>query len=158
MAGDLALKTGTAVTVTSSGGSTTAGSATSAGDVDLRSGGTSNLIEQILGFAELTCQWATTTSIGAGTIVAVLYLVPKLDGTNAADIDSSSGAAYISANYRVGSFIAPKALSTSTNYRFATPVFDLFPALYTVYLLNSSGQTVSANWTLKLLTARGQYT
>lgn len=159
MAGNLALKTGTAVTVTSSGGSTTTGTATSAGDVDFRSGGgTAALVEEIMAFAELTAQWSTTTSIAAGTVVADLYLVPKLDGTNAADVDTTSGSSYIASNYRVGSFVSPKALSTSTNYRFATAVFDLFPGLYTAYVLNRSGQTISANWTLKVLPAEAQYT
>ena len=158
MAGNLTLKTGTAVTVTSSGGSTTTGTATSAGDVDLRAAGTANLIEELMAFAELTAQWGTTTSIAAGTIIADLYLVPKLDGTNAAAVDTTSGSSYIASNFRVGSFVSPKALSTSTDYRFATAVFDLFPALYTVYILNRSGQTISANWTLKILPAEAQYT
>lgn len=158
MAGNLALKTGTAVTITSSGGSTTTGTATSAGDIDLRSSGTANLIEELMAFLELTCQWATTTSIAAGTIVADVYLVPKLDGTNAVDIDTTGGSSYIASNHRVGSFVSPKALSTATDYRFATAVFDLFPALYTVYILNRSGQTISANWTLKILPAEAQYT
>lgn len=158
MSGSLALKTGTAVTVTSSGGSATSGSAASAGDVDFRGSGTANLIEQLMAFAELTCQWGTTTSIAGGTVVADLYLVPKLDGTNAVDIDSTSGSSYIPSNFRVGSFVAPKALSTSTDYRFATAVFDLFPALYTAYIINRSGQTISSNWTLKLLAAEAQYT
>lgn len=158
MAGNLTLKTGTAVTVTSTGGSASNLSAISAGTVDFRSGGTTNLVEELSAFAELTCQWGTITGIAAGTVVGDLYLVPALDGTNYADIDSTGGASYIASNYRVGSFVSPKALSTATDYRFATAVFDLFPALYTVYILNRSGQTISANWTLKILPAEAQYT
>jgi hypothetical protein len=39
-----------------------------------------------------------------------------------------------------------------------TAPFDLFPALYTVYILNRSGQTIAANWTLKILPCEAQYT
>lgn len=67
MAGNLTLKTGTVVTVTSTGASGGTGSAINAGDVDFRSGGTANLIEQLMMVAELTVQWATTTGIAAGT-------------------------------------------------------------------------------------------
>lgn len=158
MAGNLALKTGTAVTVTSSGGSTSNGSATSAGTVDLRSGGTANLIEQLQAIAELTCQWGTVTGIVDGTIVADCYFVPALDGSNYASVDLTSGAAFIASNYRVGSFVAAPAPTASTNYRYATAPFDLFPALYTIYIINRSGQTISANWTLKLLACEAQYT
>lgn len=158
MAGSFYLQTGTAVTVTSTGASTTNLSATSAGTVDLRSGGMTNLIEQLQAIAELTCQWATITGIADGTIVADCYFVPALDGTNYASIDSAAGASYIPSNYRVGSFVAAPAPTASTNYRFALAPFDLFPALYTVYILNRSGQTISANWTLKLLADAARYT
>lgn len=158
MAGNLLLLTGTAITVTSTGASTTNGSATSAGTVDLRSGGTTNLIEQLQAIAELTCQWSTITGIVDGTIAADCYFVPALDGTNYASIDSTSGSAFISSNYHVGSFVVAPAPTASTNYRYATAVFDLFPALYTVYILNRSGQTISANWTLKLLPSAARYT
>lgn len=158
MPGDLALKTGTAVTVTTTGGSATNLSAVSAGDVDFRSGGTANLIEQMLAFAELKAQWSTVSGIAAGSLIADLYLVPKLDGTNAVDIDTTGGASFIPSTFRVGSFMAAKQPTSSTDARFATAVFELFPALYTAYIINRSGQTISANWTLKLLPAEGRYT
>jgi hypothetical protein len=158
MAGNLALKTGTTTTITSSGGSTTTGTATSAGTIDIRSGGTANLVEMIEAYFELTCQWGTTTGITAGTVIADLYLVPAIDGTNYATVDTTSGSSYISSNFRLGSFVSPKALSTSTDYKFATPVGPLFCTIYTVYILNRSGQTISANWTLKVLADQGQYT
>lgn len=158
MAGSLYLQTGTGVTVTSSGASTTNLSAASAGTVDLRSGGTTNLIEQLQAFAELTCQWSTITGIADGTIVADCYFVPALDGSNYASVDLTSGAAFIASNYRVGSFVAAPAPTASTNYLYATAPFDLFPALYTIYIINRSGQTISANWTLKLLAYAARYT
>src|SRR5574340_243198 len=101
MAGNFFLLTGTAVTVTSTGGSTTNGTATSAGTVDLRSSGTANLIEELQAFAELTAQWSTITGIADGTIAADCYLVPALDGTNYASVDTTSGSSYIASNYRV---------------------------------------------------------
>jgi hypothetical protein len=158
MAGNLALKTGTAVTVTSAGGSTTSGTATSAGTVDLRSAGTSNLIEELQAFVELTCQWATITSIAAGTIAADIYLVPALDGTNYATVDTTSGSSYIASTMRVGSCVVTNTPTAATNYQYVTAPFDLFPALYTVYILNRSGQTISANWALKILPCEAQYT
>lgn len=159
MSGDLYLKedAGGVVTVTSTGASTTTGTATSAGTVDLRAAGTTGLIEDLMAVAELTVQWTTTTAIAAGTIVADLYFVPRIDGTNDANIDTTSGSSYIASNYRVGSFIAPNQPSTSTAIRFATAPFDLFPAKYNVYLINRSGQTFNANWTLKIAAARAQY-
>ena len=160
MAGNLALKTGTAVTITSTGAALTTGTAVSAGTIDLRSGGTANLIEQLMAFLELTCQITTITGVIAGTIIADAYLVPALDGTNYVDVDTTGGASYIASNFRVGSFVSPKQLVTLTTYRFATPIFDLFPALYSVYILNRSGETINAsgNWTLKILAAEAQYT
>ena len=161
MAGNILLKelTSTGNTITSTGASTTQGTATSAGTVDFRSGGTSGAVDAIAGYFELTSQWATTTSIVQGSPVADLYLVPAIDGTNFATIDSTSGASYISGNFYAGTFINALAMpSTSTNYRFATPVVELFPSIYTVYIINRSGQTISVNWTLKFVTTEAQYT
>ena len=159
MAGNLLLKelASTGSTITSSGGSTSNGNATSAGagSLDLRSGGTTNAVEALCGYFELTAQWATVTSIAQGTIVADLFLVPSIDGTNYATVDTT----YISPNLRFGQFVnALASPSTSTNYRFATGVGDLFPTLYTPYIINRSGQTISANWTLKFYFAIAQYT
>lgn len=152
------LKTGTATTITSGGTSLANLTAVSAGVIDLRAAGTTNLIEQISAYLELTSQWTTITNITAGVVVADAYLVPSLDGTNYADVDTSSGASYIASDFYAGSFVAPKQLVTVTNYRFATKPFDLFPGLYTVYVLNRSGQTMngSGNWTLKILPASAQ--
>jgi hypothetical protein len=158
MAGNLTLKTGTAVTVTSTGSSVATGTAVSAGTVDLRSAGTANLIEQLMAFAQLTAQFATITSIAQGTIIADLYLVPALDGTNYVTVDTTSGTSYISSAHRVGSFICSKAPTAATDQLYATAPFDLFPALYTAYLLFRAGQTVTANWTLKILPAEAAYT
>lgn len=158
MAGNILILTGTTTSITTTGGSTTTGTATSAGTIDLRSGGTTNLAEMMEAFFELTCQWATITSIAAGNVIGDLYLVPAIDGTNYIDVDTTSGSSVISSNMRFDSFRCAKAPSANTNMRFATASGLLFASLYTVYLLNRSGQTISANWTLKMLAQAARYT
>jgi hypothetical protein len=157
MAGDIRSKERSAVTLTSSGSSLTNGSAGSAGtDLDLRaSGNGDNDLEVVF---ELLCQWGTITGIVKDTTVAALYLVPKFDGTNAADIDTTSGTSALPPSAFGSSFVATKAPTASTNARFVSDVVPLHPMLYTAYILNKSGQTISANWTLKALGAAGRYT
>jgi hypothetical protein len=80
-----------------------------------------------------------------------LYLVPTLDGTNAADVTSSIP----EATYYVGSFLT---LNSSSAKRFCLLNIPLQPLLYTVYLVNNTGQTLSANWGLRVVTSQDQYT
>jgi len=141
-------------TLTSTGASLTNGSGGSAGDIDLRtSGGYEGDFEVQF---ELICQWATITSITNNTIVAELYLVPKMDGTNAPDVDTTSGAS----NFPQSAFgewlVACKAPTANTDMRFTTKKFPVAPRLYTVYLKNRSGQTITANWTLKAIGDQGK--
>jgi hypothetical protein len=98
------------------------------------------------------------TGIAAGTVIADLYLVPAIDGTNFPDIDTTAGASVIPYTMLAGSFVAAKTPGVSTNAVFQSAVADLMPVLYNVYILNRSGQTISANWTLKVLAAAAQYT
>lgn len=157
MAGDIRSKERSAITLTSTGSSLTNGSAGSAGtDLDLRAAGNGdNDLEVVF---ELLCQWATVTGIVKDTIVAALYLVPKFDGTNAPDVDTTSGSSALPPSSFASNFIATKAPSSNTNMRFVSDVVPLHPMLYTAYALNRSGQTISANWTLKALGAAGRYT
>jgi len=157
MAGDLRAKERAIVTLTSSGSSLTTGSAGSAGtDLDARAAG--NAADDLECAFELTCQWGTITGIVANTVIGDLYLVPKLDGTNLPDVDTTSGSSVLPAPTYAGSFVATKAPTASTNARFVSGTVYLRPNLYTAYLLNRSGQTISANWTLKVVSAQGQYT
>lgn len=160
MAGDLFNKERAIVTLTSTGASLTTGSAAAAGtDLDARSaGGTGNEAGDLQGLFELTCQWATITGIVASQIVGELYLVPKLDGTNLPDVDLTSGASVLPPSSFVGAFIATKTPTAATNARFVSPAVAFNPLLYTAHVLNRSGQTISANWTLKVVGVRGQYT
>lgn len=157
MAGNITWKELSIVTLTTTGGSTTNGTATAAGtDLDVRAAG--NAGDTFSGNFLLICQWSTVTGIVAGTIVADLYLVPKIDGTNLPQIDTTSGSSFIPYVFRVGPFSAAKAPTTTTDTYFALPNIDLQPLLYTAYILNRSGQTISANWSLKTVVAYAQYT
>lgn len=157
MAGNILSKEQAIVTLTSTGASLTSGSAGLAGtQLDCRNAG--NAADMLNALFSLTAQWSTVTGIAAGTTIADLYLVPAIDGTNFPDVDTTSGASYIPYTMRAGSFVASKAPGSATNMIFQSSVVDLMPALYNVYILNRSGQTMSTNWTLKALAAAAQYT
>lgn len=162
MAGNLKSKERSIITHTSSGSSLTNGSAgagNATAEFDARSaGGSGNAEGDLQVRFELICQWATITGIAAGTSVAELYLVPKLDGTNLPDIDTTSGSSRLPASCLAAVFEATKAPTANTNMRFISQIIDVFPALYTPYIVNRSGQTIAANWTLKSVPAQGQYT
>lgn len=157
MAGSILLKEQSIITLTSTGASLTTGSSGLAGtQLDCRAAG--NAADLFTASLSLTAQWATVTGIAAGTTIADIYLVPAIDGTNFPDIDTSTGASYIPFTMRVGSFVASKAPTATTNALFQSAPIDLMPVLYNVYIINRSGQTISANWTLKALAAAAQYT
>ncbi len=159
MAGDIRQKERAIVTLTSSGASLSNGSAGIANgtaNFDARSGG--NFADDFAAQFELICQWATVTGITAGTIVADLYLLPRLDGTNAPDIDTTSGTSRLPFNAYVGSFEATKAPTANTDTRFITAPVAFNPLLFVPYIIGRSGQTMSANWTLKAVGVQGQYT
>lgn len=156
MAGNILLKEQAVVTLTTTGASLTSGSAGLAGALDCRAGG--NAADLFAAMASLSVQWATVTGITALTTVADLYFVPAIDGVNFPDIDTTAGASNIPFPQRVGSFVAPKAPTVNTNALYQSIPFELMPVLYNLYILNRSGQTMSANWTLKVLAAAAQYT
>ncbi len=160
MAGDLFLKEGTIATLEANGGSVSNGSAVEANDatLDVRSGGLSGVVQNLDAQFELVCQWATITSIVAGIVAAELYLLPALDGTNYPDADLTGGASVLPIpGCYVGNFTVAKAPTANTNMRFVSPVVRLRPFLYKVYILGRAGQTISAGWTLKVMSARYQY-
>lgn len=159
MAGDIRAKERSIVTLTSSGSSLTSGSAgagNGTADFDARSSG--NAPDDLQAQFELVCQWATITGIVAGTIAAELYLLPKLDGTNAPDIDTTAGSSRLPISTFVGVFECAKAPTANTNMRFISDVIRFNPLLFTPYIINRSGQTISANWTLKSVSVQAQYT
>lgn len=124
---------------------------------DGRTGG--NCAEMFTAAYQLTVQWATVTGIAAGTNVGDLYLVPALDGSNFPDVNIANASTdYISVNHRVGSFLATQAPSANTNVLLDIVNVDLQPLLYKPYIINRSGQTYTANATLKVLASKAQYT
>jgi hypothetical protein len=157
MAGNLLLKEQPIVTLTTTGASLTTGSAgVAATQLDCRASG--NAADMFTALFSLAAQWATVTGITAGTTIADIYLVPAIDGSNFPDIDTTAGASYIPYPHRAGSFVAPKTPATNTNMLFQSAPVDLLPVLYNVYLINRSGQTISANWTIKAVAVAAQYT
>lgn len=159
MAGNLAAKERAIVTLTTTGGSLTNGSAglgNQTADFDARASG--NAPDDLQAQFELVCQWAAITSIVAGTIAAELYLVPVLDGTNVPDVDTTAGASRLPYAAYVAAFECVKAPTAATNMRFVTPNISFNPLLFKPYLKNTSGQTISANWSLKVVSVQGQYT
>lgn len=159
MPGELFWKERAIITLTSTGASLTNLSGGAAGtDLDVRALG--NAADDESAVFELTCQWGIVTGIAAGTLLADLYLVPKMDGTNLPQIDLTAGASYIPFAFRVGSFVAAKVPTAATDTRFVTNALDaipVLPLLYTAHLINKSGQTISVNWILKVITAKRQY-
>lgn len=157
MAGNILSKEQPIITLTSIGSSLTSGSAGVASTaLDCRAAG--NAADFFMALFSLTAQFATVTNIAAGTTIADLYLVPAIDGTNFPDIDTTAGTSYIPFTMRAGTFVAPKAPAASTNALLQSGVVELMPVLYNAYIINRSGQTMSANWTLKALAAAAQYT
>ena len=157
MPGDLRAKGRSIVTLTTTGGSLTTGSAgVAATDFDARTAG--NFPDDLQAQFELLCQWATITSIVAGTIAAELYLVPILDGTNLPDVDLTGGTSRLPFASFAGVFECVKAPTAATNMRFITPNISFNPMLMRPYILNRSGQAISANWSLKAVSVQAQYT
>lgn len=155
--GDIKGKEASILTLTSSGASLTNGSGGAAGtDMDCRSGG--NAAQHLRAQFELTCQWSTITGIVKDTVAAMLYLVPKLNGTNAPDVDTTAGSSAFPQPCFIDVFSCVKAPTSNTNMILVTNVVELSPKLYTAYVLNKSGQTISANWTLKVVPEMAQYT
>lgn len=159
MAGEIFLKEGTIATLEANGGSLATATAVDANDatLDVRSGGLSGIIQNPMAQFELVCQWATITSIVKDTVAAELYLLAALDGTNYPDVDTTSGSSALPMVAYVGNFTCVKAPSANTNMRFNSPLVRLRPFLYKAYILGRAGQTISAGWTLKVMSARVQY-
>ena len=142
------------VTLTTTGASLTGNSAGSAGtDMDFRAAG--NFAGDWQVQFELVCQWATVTGISANGLIGLIYLVPKMDGTNAPDIDTTAGASVLPQAALAATITAAKAPTANTDMRFISAVAEVPPRLYTAYLLNRSGQTISANWSLKAIGDQG---
>lgn len=158
MAGTLKNEEGTITTITSTGSGLANNSATLAGALDLRLGGSGNSIGDYDGIFDMTVQWSTITGIDKDTVVAEIYAVPSLDGGSTyPDVDTTAGASKFAQNYLVAYIVASRTATSNTNMLMAsTPA--VFQALkYNIYVKNTSGQTMTANWTLRVLTEHGKY-
>jgi hypothetical protein len=159
MPGDIRSKERGIVTLTTSGASLSTGSAGAAnGTADFDARSTGNFPDDLQAQFELVCQWATVTSIVAGTIAAELYLVPLLDGTNPPDIDLSAGSSRLPYACFAGVFECQKAPTANTSMRFVTGNIAFNPLLLRPYIINRSGQAISANWSLRAVSVQAQYT
>lgn len=159
MPGDIRAKERAIVTLTTAGASLTNGSAgvaNASADFDARSSG--NFPDDFQAQFEFVVQWATITGIAAGTIVAELYLLPALDGSSFPDVDLTAGASRLPYASYVGPFEAQKIPIAATTMRFVSPMVSFNPVLLRPYVLNRSGQTLSANWSLRAIGVQEQYT
>lgn len=102
---------------------------------------------------ELTCQWATITGIDPGDGVAELYAVPSLDGTNYPAVKLTA-TAFLSPAWYKSTLTCSLAPTATVDMRFHTAEFALQPLLHKVYLVNRSGQTMTAGWTVRIMSFR----
>lgn len=137
MAADIKQKAGTSQTLEASGASISNNAVGAANDADLDN-------TTALGFT-----WSFELNAGFGSSVTAgedidLYLVPKLDGTNAGAADTSTP--LFQPGHYAGTFITPT--NGTTARRMEVQGVALGPYKYTAYLWNKSGQTVSSGWAL----------
>lgn len=146
MAGTIKLEVGSIQTLESSGGSLSSGSEVAATTTYDNS---SNLYFR--GSFELNGGFGSAPTVG---VTVDLYLVPALDGSNYAEVDTTNHR--LQADHYVGSFVVLK--SQTGSQRMTLSNIPLPHALFKAYLLNNAGQTLSSTWTLKMVPAREQYT
>lgn len=131
---------GTQDAVTTTGSSTTDGSFTSAGTW-------TNDDDAPDAAALLVAQWATATSI-AGKAIHLYGRLHNVQSTNDASAPSSTNRVVY-----LGTFIAPASTGATDFYMPLTTGRMRLPNQYTsqvyeFYIENSTGQTISANWSL----------
>lgn len=151
MAGNILAKEYSAVVLQNDNGSSIsngAGGAAGTANLDNRSGGITGAEAFFAHFELLTAGFGSNP--GAGKNVD-LYLVPAVDGTNFGDVDSSIP----NAQYFVGSFIT---VNSGSAKRLSLMNVPIGPLLLKAYLVNNTGQTLSANWGLRVVLSSEQYT
>jgi hypothetical protein len=150
MAGNIFFKEASVVVLQNdNGGSFTTTPTSLATNLDNRNGG--NAAENFWASFELKCGFGSASGIVGKTVD--LYLVPALDGTNFADVDTS--APTMPLNNYVGSFTI--VMNQTSVQRLTLIGVPVQPLLYKGYLVNNSGQTLSANWGCRVVTAMEQY-
>jgi hypothetical protein len=136
---------GTPQTLEASGGSCSNNAAVQANDANL-----DNTTE--LGFTyDFTLSGGFGSSVTAGGAIQ-LYLVPIIDGTNVATLDSSTPL-FQPSHFR-GTFVTP---TNGTSARLMTVEgVPLGPYKYQAWLWNQSGQTLSSTWVLVAYPVKAQ--
>jgi hypothetical protein len=160
MAGSIKWQEGAAQTIGTTAAVLATGSGVLLGQIDARAVAAGAMADAFSAIFTLAATWATVTGIAANTTIADLYLVPSIDGgVTFPDVDLTAGASVIAYPHRWNSpFVASKAPTASTPMNFATLPGDLFPAVYSVYLINRSGQTMSVGAVVKGQAFAVQYT
>jgi hypothetical protein len=146
MAGNVTLKQGTTATLESNGGTLATASVVAASSTYDNSAN-----DNFWAGFELNTGFAVAPSVGTSI---ELYLVPALDGSNYADVDT--GTPTMPLPCFVGAFAVVK--SQTGAQRLVITGVPLMARLYKAYLYNKAGQTMSSGWTLKLFPDYEQYT
>ena len=146
MAGNITLKQDTLTTLVSSGAALANGSVSAAS-----SSYNNNSSNDFWGNFELFTGFASAPTVGNSI---ELYGVPALDGSDYADVDTSTPNMPLSCFLGVFSVIK----SQTGAQRLVLMGVPLMPNLYEFYLYNKSGQQMSSGWTLKISPAYEQYT
>lgn len=159
MPGDIRAKERAIVTLTSTGAALTQNSAAIANataNLDARAGG--NFERDLQVQFELTMQWVAPAPIAAGTVIAELYLVPVLDGTNDPEVNTTAGASTLPYGTFAAQFVSTKLPASNVNMRFVTGNVPINPLLYRPYVKLITSQSATANWTLKAVGVQALYT
>jgi len=136
---------GTPQTLEASGASVSNNAVGTANDADL-----DNTTE--LAF---TCSFVLNGGFGSSVTAGEdidLYLVPKIDGTNAADSDTSTP--LFQPSHYAGTFITPT--NGTSARRMTLEARAVGPYKYTAYVHNKTGQTLSSTWTLTAYPEKAQ--
>lgn len=140
---DIKLKAGTPQVLANANGASTTNNSANAAGTDLN-----NTTEFAFTYSfELNGGFGSSVTAGEDLD---LYLVPKLNGTNLADV----GTAVFQPEHFAGTFITPTTGTAAR--RMTVQEVAVGPYLYTAYIHNKSGQTLSANWTLTAYPELGQ--
>lgn len=139
------LLAGTVQTLEANGAAVANGAVGTANDADLTN------------VTELAFAWDFELNGGFGASVTAsedldLYLVPKLDGTNAANSDATTPV-FQPGHFR-GKFVTPT--NGTAARRMTLEGVPLGPYPYTAYVHNLSGQQLSSGWVLKAFPVKEQ--
>jgi hypothetical protein len=134
---DIKQKAGTVQTLEASGAAVSNGDWGTANDADLDNTATLAFSYDFV----LTCAFGSSVSADKDI---TLILVPKINGTDAADIDTANDK--FQEDHYAGSF-RTKTTGTSSR-RMTIQGVPVGPYKYTAYLFNESGVQISATWVL----------